>query len=159
MAKSEKQPLVGAEQLKLLGFVIRNRRKQLKVSATVAAESAGLSRVTWHRIEKGEPSVSAGAYFSALAVLDLSLPLADLVSEQSDEKPKALPLKINLNEYPQLKLLAWQLQGTNELSCKEAWGIYQRNWRHVEATKLKPNERDLISMLQEVFEGREDVLS
>lgn len=28
---------------------------------------------------------------------------------------------------------------------------WKPNRRHVEATKLEPNERDLISMLQEVF--------
>ena len=54
------------DQLTALGNAIRIQRKKLKVTVVTAAESAGLSRVTWHRIEKGEPSVSAGAYFSAL---------------------------------------------------------------------------------------------
>ncbi len=37
-----------------LGERLRAARKGQKVSATAAAESAGMSRVTWHRIERGE---------------------------------------------------------------------------------------------------------
>jgi len=39
---------------------LAEKRKALRVSATVAAEAAGMSRVTLHRIEKGEPSVTMG---------------------------------------------------------------------------------------------------
>ena len=48
-------------ELKALGAQLRAQRKALKVNATVAAEAAGISRVTLHRIEKGEPSVTMGA--------------------------------------------------------------------------------------------------
>ena len=50
-----------AAQLQALGAQLRARRKALRVSSTVAAEATGMSRVTLHRIEKGEPSVAAGA--------------------------------------------------------------------------------------------------
>ena len=43
-------------QLQALGEQVRARRKALRLSATVTAEAAGLSRVTLHRIEKGEPA-------------------------------------------------------------------------------------------------------
>ena len=43
-------------RLQELGAQIRARRKALGVSATAAAESAGMSRVTLHRIEKGAPT-------------------------------------------------------------------------------------------------------
>ena len=56
-----------------LGHQIRAHRKALGVNATVAAESAGISRVTWHRIEKGEASVAMGAYAKALDTLGLKL--------------------------------------------------------------------------------------
>ena len=49
------------EALAELGAALRLRRQSLKVNATAAAEAAGMSRVTFHRIEKGEPSVTAGA--------------------------------------------------------------------------------------------------
>jgi DNA-binding XRE family transcriptional regulator len=60
-------------ELQALGEQIRARRKALKVSATVAAEAAGMSRVTLHRIEKGEPSVAMGAWANAMAALGMSL--------------------------------------------------------------------------------------
>ena len=39
-----------AAQLQTLGAQIRAQRKALRLSATVTAEAAGLSRVTLHRI-------------------------------------------------------------------------------------------------------------
>ena len=44
-------------------------RKKLRAGVVVAAYAAGMSRVTWHRIEKAEPSVTMGAYVSALNVI------------------------------------------------------------------------------------------
>lgn len=64
------------DTLASLGAAIRARRKQLRVSATAAAEAAGLSRVTLHRIERGEPSVAMGLYQRALGALGLRLQLA-----------------------------------------------------------------------------------
>ena len=55
----------------VIGKHIRAHRKSLRVSATTAAQAAGMSRVTWYRLEKGEPSVTMGAYLSAMNVLGL----------------------------------------------------------------------------------------
>ncbi len=65
------------DPLVALGAGIRARRKQLRVSATAAAEAAGLSRVTLHRIECGEPTVALGLVQRAAAALGLQLQLAD----------------------------------------------------------------------------------
>src|SRR4051812_46185245 len=72
-------PLGDATQAKLaaLGERIRAHRKQLGVSATATAEAAGMSRVTLHRIERGEPSVTMGAYLGAIAAIGLELALVD----------------------------------------------------------------------------------
>lgn len=141
----------------LLGRRIRERRKILGVSATAAAESAGMSRVTWHRIERGELSVTMGAYLAALDVLDLllsvDLPLTLDGNGRGDESGW-LPLQIPLRDYPQLKKLAWQVQGVDTLSPREAWGIYQRNWRHLDVDQLQAHEQLLIDNLRELF--RED---
>jgi transcriptional regulator with XRE-family HTH domain len=59
--------------LKALGEQIRTRRKSLRISATAAAEAAGLSRVTLHRIEKGEPAVTMGAYLHVMGALGMEL--------------------------------------------------------------------------------------
>ena len=44
-----------------LGKTLQMRRKALGVRSQVAADCACISRVTLHRIEKGEPSVRIGA--------------------------------------------------------------------------------------------------
>jgi len=58
-------------KLVAIGQRIRDQRKALKVSAVDAAESAGMSRVTLQRIERGEPSVTIGAYIGAATAVGL----------------------------------------------------------------------------------------
>ena len=67
--------MIGAAQseLQTLGLRIRLRRKALGISAVRTAQNANMSRVTLHRIERGEPSVTIGAYFNVLRVLGLGL--------------------------------------------------------------------------------------
>ena len=72
-SKSPTNPEQCTAQLQALGEQIRAQRKALRLSATVTAEAAGLSRVTLHRIEKGEPSVTIGAWCSAMAALGMEL--------------------------------------------------------------------------------------
>jgi len=62
-AKLPKVDTATRNNLTLLGGKIRLHRKALKVTATATAEAAGLSRVTLHRIEKGEPSVSRSMHW------------------------------------------------------------------------------------------------
>ena len=144
-----------AEKLVELGKRIRAHRKSLQVSAIAAAESAGMSRVTLHRIERGEPSVTMGAYLNAMTALGMDLSInnrpALLSNDEEQGKPGWIPVRINLENYPQLKQLAWQVQGTNELKPAEALGIYERNWRHVDTSALEPQERNLIDALRLAF--------
>jgi transcriptional regulator with XRE-family HTH domain len=56
---------------------IRAHRKRLGVNGTTTAEAAGMSRVTLYRIERGEPSVTMGAYIGALDALGLELEVVD----------------------------------------------------------------------------------
>lgn len=141
-----------AEQLAALGQYIRTHRKQLRISATATAEAAGMSRVTLHRIEKGEPSVTMGAYLNALTVLGLCL-VAQPTTVQMASIPSAfeLPADIELNKYPQLRQLAWHVQAASTLTPAEAWNIYQRNARHLEPTALQPHEQQLLDALQQQF--------
>lgn len=46
-----------AKKITALGNQIKQHRKALGVSATIAAEAATISRVTLYRIKKGEPYV------------------------------------------------------------------------------------------------------
>ena len=153
-AKSPPVTETVANQAGLLGRQIRERRKLLGVSATVAAESAGVSRVTWHRMERGELSVTLGAYLAALHVLGMHLDTDISVGDKAHplaNDDDYLPLSISLADYPQLRQLAWQLQGTDTLSPREALAIYERNWRHLDVVLLEPHERKLIDKLKAVL--------
>ena len=142
-------PPTVADRLVALGQKIRSQRKALKVNATAAAQAAGMSRVTLYRIEQGEPSVTIGAYFNALAALglDLGILTPSRVENRIDERKGWIPARIRLDEYPQLKQLAWQVHGTDTLTPKEALSIYTRNQRHIDERSIEPRERELIQAL------------
>jgi len=149
--------LVTADDLSALGGQIRAHRKALRINATAVAEAAGISRVTLHRIEKGEPSVTIGAYLNAMAALGLrfgiTAPVEATEVRQAAGRTGWIPARIRLTDYPQLAQLAWQVQGTEILTPQEAWNIYERNWRHVDAGALMEHERDLVDALRLVFGG------
>jgi transcriptional regulator with XRE-family HTH domain len=150
------------EQLIALGQQIRACRIALRISATAAAEAADMSRITLHRIEKGESSVTMGAYLNAMTALGLSFglvkPEVPVEPDFSEAREGWLPARICLKEYPQLKQLAWQVHGTETVSPAEAWNIYERNWRHLDEKALKLNERQLIDALRLAFgSGASDV--
>jgi transcriptional regulator with XRE-family HTH domain len=149
-----------AESLVALGQKVRARRKEMRISAVAAAEAAGISRVTLHRVEKGEPSVTAGAYLAACAAVGLHM---DVIPDRAGQAAPAadrkgwIPARVRTADYPVLKQLAWQAHGASELTPREALGIYERNWRHVDANKVPQHEQDLIDSLREAFKGDADV--
>ncbi len=70
-----------------------------------------------------------------------------------DELTRALEAQtVEINLYPQLKLLCWNRRGTY-LSAEDAWNLYERNWRFVEPALLEPAEQRLIEMLASRFGG------
>ena len=157
-------PIADATAAKLhrLGKRIRAQREGLRVSATATAAASGMSRVTLHRIERGEPSVAMAAYMSAIAALGLELEVVDPQDRRSgrldtrDQPPwpsTLLPPAIRLADYPQLKQLAWQLHGVAEVTPQEALGLYERNWRHVDASAMGPHERTLVDALARELAG------
>lgn len=143
-----------AARLRKLGARLRAQRKALGVSAVSAAEAAGMSRVTLYRIEKGEPSVSMGAYCNAVAALGLDLvvtPASDQPGTGKTHQPGWIPARIVLADYPQLRRLAWQVHGTDALTPVEAMDIYERNWRHVDEPAMTPAEQQLVAALRTAF--------
>ena len=156
-ARAPLAPANVAAKLAALGERIRDRRKALKVSAVDAAEAAGMSRVTLARIERGEPSVTMGAYIGAATAVGLELELVDPRERQRGAggargKPP-FPARIRLADYPQLKKLAWQLHGVATLTPEDALGLYERNWRHVDTAALDPAERTLVNALAQHLGG------
>lgn len=138
------------EQLFALGQQLKQYRKANKLSADAVATAAGLSRTTLHRIEAGEPSVAAGAYWAAVTALGLQCGIVGGTAAETEQTPE----DIDLNRYPQLKLLAWHVQDTELITPQQAWDIYVRNWRHIEEAKILPAEKKLIEQLRTKFEGR-----
>ncbi len=107
-----------------------------------------MSRVTLHRIERGEPSVTMGAYLNAAAALGLALGVVEPQPPPPGRSQAAsAPKRIRLADYPQLARLAWQHQGTSDVTPAEALSLYERNWRHIEQGALAPRERALIQQL------------
>jgi transcriptional regulator with XRE-family HTH domain len=138
-------------QLKALGAQIRAQRKALRLSATVTAEAAGLSRVTLHRIEKGEPSVTMGAWCNALAALGMGLQAhtrAQVQPAAATDRAGWIPARVALADYPQLRALAWQVHGTDTLTPAEALGIYERNARHLDMQAMPTHEKALLEALR-----------
>ncbi|MEP4147172.1 MAG: helix-turn-helix domain-containing protein [Halioglobus sp.] len=144
-----------SEQLKArvvaLGQQIRQRRKVLGVSVITASQSAGMSRDTWHRMEKGEVTVTIGAWFNALSALGLEFGVGVVGERGPASTANNIPVAIHLADYPQLAALAWQIRDSTEISARAAFDIYERNERHIEESKLTSEEAGLIDGLQNVF--------
>jgi transcriptional regulator with XRE-family HTH domain len=67
--------------LKALGENIRLARLRRHLSTTMLAERAGMTRMTLRAIEKGQPTVSLGAYANVLFSLGLEKDLALLAKD------------------------------------------------------------------------------
>jgi transcriptional regulator with XRE-family HTH domain len=137
-----------AAELAMLGETIRRQRKVLGVAAQTVAQAAGISRVTLHRIEKGEPAVTIGAYLNAAAAVGLHFYASRSNAQIDALQHDTIPVEIDLAAYPQLAKLAWQIRSDGRLRPLEAWGIYERNWRHIDQAALTDQERRLIAALE-----------
>src|SRR4051794_18375199 len=149
-ATASPMALSDQKHLSLLGERIRTARKRQRVTAVAAAQAAGISRVTLHRIERGEPTVAFGAWVAVATALGLTFDLLDAKARVGTMK---LPKKIRLRNFPQLKKLAWQLHGVDEISPQEALDLYERNWRHLDRAALSDDEAALIDALSHALSG------
>jgi transcriptional regulator with XRE-family HTH domain len=154
-----KAPATGeavAARLAALGGRIRAWRKRQRVAATTTAEAAGMSRATLQRIERGEPSVTMGAYLSAIDALGLQFEVTEPgapAGHAARVGQAKLPPQIHLADYPQLQSLAWQLHGVSVLQPADALNLYERNWRHIDQGSLRADERALIDALVTMHGG------
>jgi len=92
-----------------------------------------------------------GAYFNAMLALGMDFditPTKSAVDKNDVDHKGWIPARIHLSDYPQLKQLAWQVHGTDELTPVEALSIYERNWRHVDVQALEPHEKLLVEALR-----------
>jgi hypothetical protein len=61
-------------------------------------------------------------------------------------------LVVRLADYPMLKELAWGLHD-EYLPAREAFALYERNWRYVDRARLADPEKTLIRHLTDGFGG------
>lgn len=64
-----------------MGEQIKLARKRRKLTTTQVAERASIDRTTLYHIEKGKPTVSIGAYFNVLRVLNLHEDILKLAAD------------------------------------------------------------------------------
>ncbi len=67
--------------LEQMGENIKLARKRRKLTTIQVAERAGIARSTLYLIEKGDASVTLGAYFNVLRVLGLQNDIAKLAAD------------------------------------------------------------------------------
>jgi transcriptional regulator with XRE-family HTH domain len=130
-----------------LGQKILLQRKKFQVAAESVALTAGISRITLHRIEKGEPSVSMGAYMSVIIALGLSLDIDEKNPEFNDATKENNLSDIAIQDYPQLKLISWQLKDDAVLNAVEAKNMYERNQKYILFNEMTAHEKKLIKQL------------
>lgn len=141
--------LAAHEAGRRIGAAIRAARKALRVSAITAAEAAGISRVTLHRIERGDTTVNMGAYLRAAEALGVSLGAAVRDAHECEPEPGVIALTdpVIVDQYPQLKMIAWSIPNAGVITPQIALGLYERNWRYVDQAAMQPSERALLNQL------------
>lgn len=163
-AKPALLPNGQAQLLVELGERLRNARLRRKLTAAAVAAGAGVSRVTVHRVERGEPAIATGTLVRIMGVLDMAGDFALLGREDkvgrllqdAQLRPRRAPAtamakpprRIQVDQYPQLRQIAWHLgPATTELGPEEAFALYERNWRHVDRAVMSAKEAALLQRL------------
>ena len=70
--------------LRKLGSDLRDARLRRRISTAIMAQRALVSRMTLHKIERGNPTVSMGAYATVLFVLGMTERLTELADVRFD---------------------------------------------------------------------------
>jgi transcriptional regulator with XRE-family HTH domain len=77
-------PLPVKRALSKLGEDIRAARLRRRITATLMAERAFITRTTLGKMEKGDPGVSLGIYATVLFILGLTSRLEELADVKND---------------------------------------------------------------------------
>jgi transcriptional regulator with XRE-family HTH domain len=75
------------------GADISIARRKRRLTVAMMCERLGVSKSTWQRMEKGDATVSMGAYAQALFVLGFGTPLAGMVDQRHDEQGLLLDIE------------------------------------------------------------------
>ena len=98
---NRKEPIPVARALRKLGRDIRDARRRRRIPTEILAERSTMSRTTLYRIERGDSTVSFGAYATVLFSLGLLDRLADIADARFDAvgreiEEEHLPKRIRL---------------------------------------------------------------
>lgn len=85
MRTAPPMPLPVKRALAKLGSDIKSARLRRRISSTVMAERAFITRMTLAKAEKGDAGVSLGIYATILFVLGMTNRLAELADITTDE--------------------------------------------------------------------------
>lgn len=83
-------PAKAKQSLKKFGRDLKNARLRRRISTRLMSERAFISRPTLNKVEKGDPTVSMGAYISVLFVLGLLESVSNLADLTQDSVGRAL---------------------------------------------------------------------
>ncbi len=98
MAKKRVNPPIPVKRaLQKLGADIRDARRRRRLPVAILAERASISRMTFSKVEKGDPGVSMGIYATVLFVLGMGERLGEL----ADVKLDAVGLVLDEERLPQ----------------------------------------------------------
>jgi transcriptional regulator with XRE-family HTH domain len=91
--------------LQKLGADIAIARRKRRLTVLMMTERVGVSRATYARVEKGDPTVAVGVYAMCLFVLGFGAPLGELVDARRDElglmlDEERLPKRIRPKKVP-----------------------------------------------------------
>ncbi len=133
------------------------KRNRLPNKAAGRPRTSHIGRAEQLRLAKRAQRVREREAGLVIARLKLPVALAErlafAVRQEGFETALSAFLKaetIEIADYPQLKLLCWNRRG-RFVSAREAWGMYERNWRFVERDRLEAPERELIRILMTRF--------
>ena len=119
-----------------LGLALRAARRANELTLDDLAQRTGFSLRFLSELERGKEGASIGRALRVAAAVGV-----DLVARTTRS-----PL-LDLDRYPELKLLAWQRDRNRYLGEKDALALYEANWRFVESNRLLPRESALIRRL------------
>lgn len=70
----------------------------------------------------------------------------------AQQPPLRTDTRVDVESYPNLRLLCWNL-AQPRLTRRDAFAIYERNWRWIDPSGTPAHERALIESLAEEFGG------
>jgi DNA-binding XRE family transcriptional regulator len=98
-------PLSVKKSLRKLGADIAIARRKRRLTVQMMTERVGVSRATYGRVERGDPTVALGVYAMCLFVLGFGAVLGDLVDARRDElglmlEEEQLPKRVRPKKVP-----------------------------------------------------------